>query len=194
MHEAFADLYSQTREMLSDLASEWAEGLLSARAFADAMDAVLLDAHTRAVVIGRTHGGDDAPEDDDDRRFAEIVVEGEHDFLQGFREQMNQGRYTGEDGVRDGEAVARRASLYATRLTGSANEAWTLTLPEDTELTWILAAIDEGNCQRCPELADGSPYTPETLTDFPGGNTVPCRSNCRCRLETETGQRGFVTP
>ncbi len=194
MHDAFADLHAQTREILADLGHQWAAGEMSARTFAEAMDEVLIEAHTRAVVIGRTHAGDDAPEDSDDRRFASLIVEEEHAYLQPFREQMEAGRYTGEDGTRDGDAVARRAEKYVSRLTGSANEAWSLTLDPETAVTWRLAEPTESACSDCPELADASPWTPGELPTVPGKNETACMLACRCRLETSGGQRGFVTP
>ncbi len=195
MHQAFRDLHATTREALSRLADGWAEGLLSARSFADAMDEVLLTAHTQAVVIGRTHAGDDAPEEADDRRFAETVVEGEHDYLQAFREQMDTGRYLTPEGHRDGAAVARRAEHYAGRLTGTCNEVWALTLPEDTLLTWTLARSEEGqSCADCPEIAGRSPFTPATIPTYPGRNETLCRGSCRCSVTTQAGLSGFVTP
>jgi hypothetical protein len=192
-HERFADLHADTVSRLEAAAADWAEGLSSARTFADTLDAILLEAHTTAVVIGRTHAGDDTPEEEDDRRFAETVVTEEHTYLQGFREALESGRYTGEDGTRDQAAVAQRANLYAQRLTGTANEAWTLALPEDTLLTWHLGASSD-SCADCPELAAAGPYTPADLPTVPGKGDTLCGANCRCLVQTASGQRGFVTP
>jgi hypothetical protein len=193
VHDEFAALHADTRERLASLAHEWAAGEWSANGFAEAMDRVLLDAHTAAVVIGRTHAGDDAPEEADDARFAAGIVEGEHEYLRGFVQDLDH-RYTGEDGVRDGEAVAARAKDYVGRVTGTANEAWTLTLPEETPLWWRLSQPEESACTDCPELANASPWTPGDLVAHPGSNQTSCLQNCRCWLETASGQRGFVTP
>jgi len=193
VHETFAALHSGTRDSLIDLAFRWAEGELSATTFAEEMDALLLDAHTQAVVIGRTHAGDGAPEDEDDRRFAAGVVTDEHAYLQGFVDQMQSGAFTDEAGVRDAERVAARASLYAGRLTGSANQAWTLTLDEETLIYWILGGAED-HCDECPELAERSPYLPVELKRYPGSNQTPCKMNCLCSLQAESGQRGFAIP
>lgn len=192
-HEQFASLHTSTRERLSSLAHEWAAGEWSAPGFAEQMDEILLDAHTEAVVIGRTHAGDDSPREADDERFAAVVVEGEHEFLQAFRQELEAGRYDREDGTRDGEAVAARAMSYSARLTGTANETWSLTLPEET-LIWWRTQEDQTVCPDCPELADASPWTPGSLVTVPGKNDTICLVACRCWLETEGGQRGFVTP
>lgn len=194
MHDAFRDLHADTRDALGDLAGQWADGLLSARSFADAMDEVLIVAHTEAVVIGRTHAGDSAPKEADDRRFAETVVEGEHDFLQAFREQMEAGRYTDEAGLRDGAEVARRARLYGDRITGTANDAWTLALDPETLLVWKLGGSAESACSDCPEIAARSPFTIADAATLPGKNETLCGARCRCIVSLANGQRGFVTP
>jgi hypothetical protein len=193
VHDEFADLHARTREKLSSLAHDWAEGLYSPAAFAAAMDEALLDAHSEAVVLGRIHAGDLAPEDADDARFAAQVVESEHEFLREFVQDLDH-RYTGEDGVRDGDAAAKRAEMYADRITGTANEAWGLTMAEDVALTWTLGADDDSTCTDCPELAEASPYTPQTLPTYPGKAETLCGRSCRCMVATEAGQRGFVTP
>lgn len=157
------------------------------------MDALLLAAHTRAVVIGRTHAGDDAPEEADDRRFAEEVMVGEGHFLSGLRSDLENGRYT-VDGVRDGEAVAQRAGLYVNRACGTANQAWALALDPEEALWWILGAEDDSTCEDCPAIADGSPYPAGVMDLWPGSNQTTCRQNCRCRIETADGSRGFSLP
>jgi len=192
-HADFADLYVQTRMILLDLGEQWGEGLLSARSFTEAMDEVLLAAHTRAVVIGRTHGGDDAPEDDDDRRFAEIVVQGEHGHLAPFRQQLEAGVYTGADGVRQGGRAARRAASYSSRLVGTANEAFFLTLPQDT-LLWWECLEDEASCPDCPEMEAASPWLISEIPFHVGMNATQCLVNCRCRERTESGLEGFHLP
>jgi hypothetical protein len=193
-HEQFAALHADTADRLATLAHEWAAGEWSSGTWAAEMDAILLDAHTQAVVIGRSHAGDDAPEEADDREFARPIVESEHAFLQPFVDQMEAGTFTSEDGTRDGEAVAARAVLYSGRLTGTANQAFTATLPPEAEVWWILGAEDDSNCESCPAIADGSPYPASSFDIWPGSNSTPCLSSCRCRLETADGVRGFQTP
>jgi hypothetical protein len=192
-HEQFAALSRDTADRLATLAHQWAAEYWSASGFAAEMDAILLEAHTAAVVIGRQHAGDLAPLEDDDRLFAQGVMAGEHDFLTSFREQMELGKYT-TDGVRDGDAVARRVVSYGGRVTGTANQAFTATLPEDAEVWWQLGAEDDSNCDACPAIADGSPYPAHSFDIWPGSNSTPCLQNCRCSLQTGEGLTGFTTP
>lgn len=193
-HEQFAALHSDTQERLATLAHQWAAGEWSSGTWAGEMDAILLDAHTQAVVIGRQHAGDDAPLEADDREFAIPIVASENAYLQGFREALERGEFDLEDGTRDGEAVARRASLYAGRLTGTANQAFTATLPAEADVWWQLGAEDASNCDACPAIAEGSPYPASSFDLWPGSNQTPCLSNCRCSLQTSEGLTGFTTP
>lgn len=38
------------------------------------------------------------------------------------------------------------------------------------------------HCPDCTSLADGSPYTSDTLPTVPGGGDTRCRGNCKCTL------------
>lgn len=191
MHQTLASHLAATRETLSSLASHWAAGEITPQQFGDTVDQALLAAHAGAVRIGRWHAGDRAPAEEDDLRFAETVRDEEAEFLAAFVRDLDGDRYRGEDGSRNGVAVARRASLYANRLIGTANEAWALTLPEETELTWILGEPETSHCEECPALAAASPYTPATLPTYPGQGRTPCITQCLCSLETSAGQAGF---
>lgn len=194
VHQAFADLHAATDAALSRLADEWAVGHLSPGMFIAAVDEVLLEAHTQAVVIGRTHAGDEAPQETDDRLFAETIVESERGYLRDFRVDLDIGRYTSEDGERDAEAVRRRVTSYLGRVTGTATEAWKLTLPEDTLIWWRLSQPTDSACEDCPRYAEGSPYEARSMKVLPAMNLTACQASCRCWAETDGGQRGFVTP
>lgn len=193
-HEQFASLHADTAERLATLAHQWAAGEWSSGTWAGEMDAILLDAHTAAVVIGRQHAGDDAPLEADGREFAIPIVASEDVYLQGFRAALERGEFTGEDGTRDGEAVAARAQRYAGALRSTANSAWTSTLPADMQVAWLLGGDEDSSCEVCPAIADGSPYDAASFDLWPSSSKLPCGSNCRCVLSTEDGQRGFEAP
>lgn len=165
-----------TRTQAAGLAQQAASGKLAPKEFGSRMAALLEDRHALAVVIGRNHAGDRAPLEEDDRRFAEMVVNGESEFLQGFVEDLQAGRYEGK-----AEAAQTRAQAYAGRLTGSANEAAALTSDPETEIHWHLHAGE--SCPDCVRIAAGSPYTPETIPTWPGMNQTQCVFNCRCSTE-----------
>lgn len=184
-------LVRAARRRTGSLAGQLARGDLDVEAWGNAMVTALEEAHTRAVVLGRRHGGDRSPAEADDRRFAEMVVDGEVEYLVRFMQDVSTGRYTDEEGSLRAEPIQRRAALYADRIVGTANEAWVLTLPEGTAFAWELGAVDEGNCAVCPARAQGSPYTADTLPGTPGDHSTPCLANCRCSLRSAHGQSGF---
>jgi len=193
MHAEFLALHQATREQLAALVRDRAAGSLWPASFGTAALDVLARAHAEAVVIGRQHAGLLPLLFDADHRFAEAVVTEEAGYLRGFVEDLTAGRYDTEDG--EGvAAVERRAQLYADRLCGTANEAWSYALPAETLFTWELGAQDEANCDECPARAAGGPYTWGELPGHPGDNSTPCLFSCRCRLITDSGQEGFTLP
>ena len=194
MHERFDALYAATEAALIEQAGRASSGELAPSAFGEAMAARLEEAHTEAVVIGRSHAGDDWETDDDDRAFGARVVDEEAEYLSRFVADLFEGRYVDEEGSVNAEGIARRAAMYAGRLVGTANEAWRLSLSDTTLLYWHLGEVETSHCSDCPELALHSPYRPETLPTVPGANETSCLMNCRCWLTTGSGQTGFSLP
>lgn len=194
-HEQFLSLHRDTSEEARALVAQVAAGEIGPRQFGDLFGALLEEAHTEAVVIGRSHAGDTAPLEEDDRRFARSIVDGESEFLAGFVRDLEDDRYLDAEGNFRLAAAEQRAGLYAGRLVGTANEAWGLTLPPETSLLyWRLGASDENNCSDCPELASRSPYRVDTIPTWPGRSETQCLSRCRCDVHTATGQTGFQLP
>jgi hypothetical protein len=191
MQDSFTALHAHTRQQTADLARMLTEGLLTPEGFGDRMAALLEDAHTQAVVLGRMHAGDTAPVEADDRAFAEAVVDGESEFLSAFVRDIQDGRYQDEDGEWRLAGMTNRAGMYADRLVGTANEAWGLAMPEDTLYYWHLGGEELTSCSRCPELAESGPWTGAEMPTWPGLNETPCLGNCRCLASTSEGQTGF---
>jgi hypothetical protein len=182
-------LIHETRRSVRLLAAQAAAGTLTPEQFGDRMAELLEGAHTQAVVIGRQHAGDRAPEEEDDRKFGVRVVDSEAEFLAGFVADLERGRYTDpETGDVQTGAVQQRALLYAGRVSGTANEAWGLSQETDAGLVWNLGASD--HCADCPGLAAGSPYTPASLPTWPRMSGTACLSNCTCTV-TADGAEGF---
>lgn len=172
---------------LSALAGKYAGGDLTPDEFGDRVAALLEDAHAYSVMLGRHLAGDDAPAEADDRKFGELVVDGEAEYLARFVKDLDGGRYRDEEGNEDEGAIGRRASLYASRMVGTGNEAFALTSDEGG-WEWRLGGA-ELHCGECPDLAAGSPY--ETPPAYPGANSTPCLSNCLCSLVRSDGVEGF---
>lgn len=186
---ALDTLIHATRRAVDSLAVQAAAGSVTPEQFGDRMADLLEGAHARAVVIGRNHAGDTAPEEDDDRRFGAAVVDGEAEFLAGFVSDLQGDRYRQEGGDLSAGAIQARASLYADRVSGTANEVWGLFQEPGDTLVWNLGA-GEPHCTTCPELAAGGPYTPETIPTWPRMGGTECLSRCTCTV-TVAGREGF---
>lgn len=195
MHDAFLALHADTSAEARALVAQVAAGEIGPRQFGELFAALLEEAHTEAVVLGRSHAGDTAPLEADDRRFAAAVMDHEAAFLAGFVRDLEDDRYLDAEGSFRIEAAAQRAGMYVGRLTGTANEAWGLTLPPETTLLyWTLGANDDRNCPDCPALESRSPYRPEEMPTWPGRSETQCLSRCRCSVHTAAGQTGFSVP
>jgi hypothetical protein len=189
MQTAFEALHAWTRQRTDTLAEHVAQGFISPTEFGDQMASLLTIAHTRAVVLGRHHAGDTAPEEADDREFAEQVIDGESEFLHAFVRDIAEGRYQDADGEWRLAGLQRRAGMYSDKIRGTAQEAWGLALPEGTLFFWHLN--DAAHCLDCPELEENSPYTIDTIPTWPGKGETECRTSCRCWTRTNDGRDGF---
>lgn len=186
---AFRTLVGEAEQDLGALVSALAQGDLSAAEWHDQVLEVLVHAHAEAGYRGRLRAGDEAAFDRDDVRFGQLVVQEEMQFLDGFRRDLETGRYTGEDGSLDAAAVGRRANLYAARLYGTANEA--LALVAGDEEVWVWKTAPGETCSGCVRLEENSPYRgmPPTL---PKMCRTPCLSNCKCACYSESGLETFA--
>lgn len=179
------DLVDRTRAEARALGQAATEGSLSLQAFARDLADLLEDRHTEAVMIGRHAAGDLDPEEEDDRLFALQVVDEEVEHLIDLRWEM------AADGA-DRSRLADRAAHYAERLTGTANDAMSLSLGDVVRWRWVLTP-GAAHCEDCLAFAAGGPYVYDELPTVPGGNDCRCLFNCKCSLLSEDGRReGFI--
>lgn len=176
-------------EALSD---GFAAGLYDADEVAERFALRLEELHTEAVRLGRERAGDRSPPDEDDRRFAEAVLDREAEFLQAFEADLRAGRYE-TDGFADTARIKRRLGFYAGRLVGTANEAFLLSSEDETLFYWRLGGV-ERHCPDCPELAAANPHRADELDRVPGSCETQCKFRCKCRLERADGVFGFRIP
>lgn len=48
-------------------------------------------------------------------------------------------------------------------------------------INWKISPAE--NCPNCLSNMAGSPYTKETLPNYPGDGSTQCKANCKCYLE-----------
>jgi hypothetical protein len=147
----------------------------------------LTAAHAQAGYRGRLRAGDHAPYDRDDTRFGYLVAQEEAGFLHGFRVDIESGRYGVDEP--DTEAIARRASLYAQRIYGTANEALALVAGGD-DVTWEWKTSPGETCPDCLRLEAHSPY--RQLPTTPRAGDTICISNCKCSVQSSSGLETFA--
>jgi signal recognition particle subunit SEC65 len=96
-------------------------------------------------------------------------------YVSGFAQDI-------EDGV-ERVPYENRIKMYANTIQAPYWKGAMSDADPDEEIYWIL---DEtaNNCGDCVAMADGSPYAPGDLTQFPGDGNTACNSNCKCSLGT----------
>jgi hypothetical protein len=184
---AFHRFVAETTADVEEITAHLAGGKIGVEEWSGIMLDTLAEAHAQAGFLGRQRAGDRAPFDTDDTRFGQLVAQEEWPFLSGFAHDIATGRYTGEDGTLDVEAIRRRAGLYVARVFGTANEALLLTSGE--KVWWILG--DKDHCSGCLRLAAGSPYGPGELKVAPRSGATQCLSQCGCVCRTDSGLETF---
>ena len=141
------------------------------------------DGHLAAWLAGRQMAGVDGPVDDDDRRQARRLADFQSEYLDNFRDKLDDGGYEGDG---DAAKAGQRCDLYALSIRGSASEAWASSQNEDDEIDWVLG--DAEHCDDCIALAAQSPYTGNTLYAYPGQGDTECGMHCHCHLATASGE------
>jgi hypothetical protein len=136
--------------------------------------------HTDSWRVGRLWGRDPGQLLDTDILNGRRIADQESNFLLGFLEDIEGGRYTDDDGNLNAAAIKARSRLYAGALRGTAYEGWTEEGYDGEEYDWILGPT-ESHCSDCPQLASLGPYQKETLFVWPGRGTE-CLGNCDCTL------------
>lgn len=177
---------------LSNLVERLAKGELSNDAFGLLFVGALDDGHSGSWVRGKARALRDplTSLDSLDYRRIRDIHDLEQDFLAGFLDDLDAGRYTKPDGSLDSGAIGRRAQMYGLRLRGTANEAFVETSPADDQFKWVLGVSE--HCSTCLELASLSPFSKDELWTFPGAGDTECVTHCNCHLErVRDGLRGF---
>lgn len=156
-------------------------------------DAILLEGHTAAYEMGRNLAGD-LSDDINDLLRGMAARDEESYYLRGFLEALRarDERYWDAeiDAWRDG-AIKARQDMYLGKMRATANDALVDNTPPDLdEFYWRLGAVED-HCEECPQMADLSPFTRDTMFTTPGACETPCKHNCTCHLERVDGRSGF---
>jgi hypothetical protein len=183
-HQAwFEDMLDFNWNASKRATSRLVNGAMDETQWADAFFDAILQANANAHWIGRdqvstalfTEFGTE------DILAGQSIADVDADYLQGFIDDILDGRYDDEFGELREDLILQRQRLYMGKARGIAGQAAVDNLPIETEITWVLGAV-EIHCQDCPALAGMSPFFPDDLFTTPGACSTPCLGNCKCHL------------
>jgi len=179
-----ADYAQMIRHRAGDLARichNLATGRIDIDQFGELFDGVLLKGHTDGWVMGRQRAGDSRDITDADRLAGLAAKDSEAQFLNGFLDDLRNGRYLDDAGELKEAAIRARSNLYLGKVRATSAEAFVEASDPAEEYIWILVA--EEHCEDCPRIADLSPFTKDTIIGFPGSGDTECLGNCKCFLK-----------
>lgn len=188
----FARLVTTHRQRIGALTNSLANGAFTPLEYIERLFELFEGGHTDAVLLGRRLAGDQAPNEADDLLFAQLVMDGEAEYLARFLTDIQNGRYTDESGALKVKPIAARARLYTGKYRGTANEVFVLSSDEGETFAWHQLTVEP--CDDCPVIEAGGPYTLEQLAGIghPGQGRQACRTQCGCILRRISDNRfGF---
>lgn len=175
----FHSLIVKHRRDVAKLANRLKSGAIDAQGFGDGLHAIVTHGHAEAMRLGRALAGNHLPEDI--ALLAGDRADTEATWLNKFVADIEDGRYTLEDGSLNVDAVARRGDMYAVKYRHTANEAFVDASEPDEQWHWRKTALE--SCEDCVLLAHASPLTRDELYTTPGGCDTACLLGCKCYLE-----------
>lgn len=170
-----------------------ANGELTPREWADEFKVLLNDGHTKSWVMGRWLAGDLGDITDDDRLIGIAYGDTQADFLLGFMEDLEGGRYLDDEGKYILSQIQTRANMYVSLMRGTSGAAFVAKSDSQEEFNWTLGGAEE-HCNDCPDLAAENPWLSDEIYAFPGDGNTACLSNCKCHLVRVSDGRTSFKP
>lgn len=181
--DEFAKWALEQDAVIRGLADGLASGMDKA-AWMHHFDRWVRDGHLEAHRIGQRAAGGTVQEALAVLR-ARSIADQESEYIQGFFAALVDGRYSGDDGI-NADAVYYRSRLYLGKMRGTAGYGFVDNSDSKASFEWVMSGLEE-HCPDCPVLAEGGPYTQETLYTTPGACDTPCLGNCKCHLVRDDG-------
>lgn len=120
------------------------------------------------------------------------IADVDAEYLQGFIDDIESGRYTDDEGNLIESQILNRQKLYMGKVRGIAGQATVDNLDVKQKIYWTLGG-NEVHCVDCPVLANISPFFKDDLFTTPGACDTPCLGNCKCHLLIEMGDTMIET-
>ena len=123
---------------------------------------------------------------------ARAIADVDAEYLQGFIDDIESGRYTDDEGNLIESQIMNRQKLYMGKVRGIAGQATVDNIDAKQKIYWTLGG-NEVHCVDCPVLASISPFFKDDLFTTPGACDTPCLGNCKCHLRIEMGDTMIET-
>lgn len=171
---------NQMDRLMMQAFDEYKAGRLNMVDLKERLSAAIYDTHRKQYRLGIQVGGG-TPTTEELDKFATTVTDLQQQYLQGFLDDVENGRYDDADGVLDVDgALRQRASMYATNTSASATAGFVQSGADGEEYTWQLGVAE--HCPDCEYIATLSPFDKETMFTHPREGDTQCLTNCRCQI------------
>jgi len=171
---------NQMDRVMMQAFDDYKAGRLNMVDLKERLSAAIYDTHRKQYRLGFQVGGG-TPTNEELDRFATTVTDLQQQYLQGFLDDVENGRYNDADGVLDLDgALRQRAGMYANNTSASATAGFVQGSPDDAEYTWKLGVAE--HCPDCEYIATLSPFDKETMFTHPREGDTRCLSNCKCQI------------
>lgn len=177
---------------LADLARALATADLTAERWMQEFYELLRTGHGDAHLIGQRLATL-YPSEPTARFWGHYFAQTELQYLQGFAldlMRLDPRYWDANKGEWRTDAIRNRMRLYLGKTRGTAGHGFVMGSPQDAQFEWELTAVEQ-HCTDCPILAEGGPYSKQTLYTTPGAGDTPCLGNCLCRLVRLDGTVGI---
>lgn len=166
-------------------AAQLAAGEITPQRWRALMDQLILMGHTESHMIGQRAAGA-VGSGSRAATTARTIRDFESFFLQGFFEDIVQGRMNDKSGVLKLTQVQARARMYVLKTRSTQAMGFVDASPPDASYDWVLGAVED-HCEECPYIADHGPYYENTLYTHPGEGDTPCLVSCKCFIRRDDG-------
>ncbi|MDI6781408.1 MAG: hypothetical protein QME49_04800 [bacterium] len=170
------------RDEIREQADKLIDEKISIAAWQETMKETIDKHHVSIFETARKEYGGEGDLSKEQLSWLHKEIAEEKKYLKGFRQDIDAGDLVNTSP----DAIRARADLYAgkgnTLYQAGKNAAFE---GQEVLIYWTLGIPMTDHCHDCPELADGSPYTPETLPTFPGSGDTACLTSCCCSLTYE---------
>ena len=158
---------------------DYKAGKLDIEGLKSELTQTIRDTHKAQYTLGLQTGGA-TPTTDQVANFTKTTTDVEQEFLLGFLQDIEDGRYNGDDGSLDLEgALRQRAGLYSLKTSSSASAGFIAAGSPDEEYDWQLGVAE--HCPDCLYIASLSPFDDSTAFTHPREGDTVCLGNCKCR-------------